>query len=97
MRVALAYDLRQLRRAAGGPSYRQLSRQAHYSVTALSETAEGEVLPTLEVTLAYVTACEGDRDEWGARWRTVAQQLTAGDQRYPDGQAQEVADEQAAP
>ncbi len=93
----LAYDLRLLRRAAGRPSYRQLSRRADYSVTALSEAAGGEVLPTLEVTLAYVAACGGDRDEWKARWRTVAQQLAGNGQRSPDGQAQEVDEEQTAP
>ena len=53
----LAYELR---RAAGGPSYRQLSKRARYSVTALSEAAGDEVLPTLAVTLAYVAASGGD-------------------------------------
>lgn len=93
----LAYDLRQLRQAAGKPSYRQLSRRAQYSVTALSEAAGGEVFPTWEVTLAYVLACGGDREEWEARWQATTQQLVAGGQRSLDGQAQEVTEEQDAP
>jgi hypothetical protein len=74
-----AYDLRQLRRRAGGIGYRQLARQAHYSATALSEAAGGEVLPSLAVTLAYVEACGGNLDEWEARWSAVAAQLEPGD------------------
>jgi WD40 repeat protein len=74
-----AYELRQLRQGAGGISYRQLARQAHYSATALSEAAGGEALPSLAVTLAYVEACGGSRDEWEARWRAVATQLEPGD------------------
>jgi energy-coupling factor transporter ATP-binding protein EcfA2 len=91
----LAYDLRQLRRAAGGPSYRQLSKRARYSVTALSEAAGGEVLPTLEVTLAYAAACGGDRVEWAARWQAAARQLVGDGQHPSDGRAAEVAEERA--
>src|SRR5512135_3101995 len=86
----LAYDLRQLRRAVGGPSYRQLAQRARYSVTALSEAAGGEVLPTLEVTLAYVAACGGDRDQWQARWQAAVRQLT-GDAQDGDGLAGQMA------
>lgn len=72
-----AFELRQLRQAAGGPSYRQLSKRAHYSVTTLSEAAGGEVFPTLEVTLAYVEACGGDREAWESRWRETAATISA--------------------
>lgn len=72
----LALGLRELREAAGRPSYRELARRAHFSVTALSEAAGGVVLPTLPVTLAYATACGGDRDEWERRWQEVAAELT---------------------
>ena len=59
----------------GKPSYRELSKSAHYSVTALSEAAGGEVLPSLAVALAYVEACGGDRRSWEARWRAAAAAL----------------------
>jgi transcriptional regulator with XRE-family HTH domain len=69
-----AFELRQLRKAAG-LNYRHLARRAHYSSTTLSEAAGGERLPTLEVTLAYAEACGGDRQEWKARWQAVATHL----------------------
>jgi hypothetical protein len=75
-----AAQLRQLREQAGGLSYRQLAKRAHYSATALSEAAGGDKLPSLAVTLAYVEACGGDRDEWQARWQTVAAELASADQ-----------------
>ncbi|MEV7965637.1 hypothetical protein AB0O34_06585 [Sphaerisporangium sp. NPDC088356] len=65
--------------AAELPSYRELSRRAHYSVTALSEAAGGEILPTLAVTLAYVRACGGDQELWEKRWRELAMELTSAD------------------
>jgi transcriptional regulator with XRE-family HTH domain len=49
-------DLRDLRIAAGMPSYRELARRARYSASALSAAASGKLLPTLEVTLAYAAA-----------------------------------------
>ncbi|MEU7529673.1 hypothetical protein AB0A74_28365 [Saccharothrix sp. NPDC042600] len=69
---AFAADLRALRLKAGNPTYRQLSRDAHYSAAALSEAANGRKLPSLAVTLAYVKACGGDLAEWEARWRGLA-------------------------
>ncbi|MFB4271475.1 hypothetical protein [Nonomuraea sp. GTA35] len=74
-----AFELRQLRVKAGGPSYRQLSRRAHFSVTALSEAAGGVVVPSLAVTLAYVEACDGDRDEWEGRWHALIRALAPDD------------------
>jgi len=67
-----AADLRRLRDKAGGLPYRELGRRAHYSAATLSEAASGRKLPTLAVTLAYVTACGGDVDEWEARWRSLS-------------------------
>lgn len=78
-----AFDLRALREAAGRPSYRELAKRAHYSVTALSEAAGGDVLPSLAVTMAYVKACGGDPELWEKRWREVAAELTAA--ASPDG------------
>ena len=93
----LAYDLRRLRRTAGGPSYRQLSRRARYSVTALSEAAGGETLPTLAVTLAYVEACGGDREEWATRWQTVAAQLAGKSSFSSEDPADDVLEAQSPP
>ncbi|WP_410600824.1 helix-turn-helix domain-containing protein [Amycolatopsis sp. lyj-90] len=71
-----AADLRKVRENAGGPSYRELARRAHYSSTTLSDAAGGRRLPSLEVTLAYVRACGGDVERWERRWRSVAAELT---------------------
>ncbi|MFE6104982.1 helix-turn-helix domain-containing protein [Streptomyces laurentii] len=69
-----ADELRKLRREAGGLTYREMARRAHYSVTALSQAAAGEQLPSLAVTLAYVAACGGDAQEWERRWRETAEE-----------------------
>ncbi|MEV0385734.1 hypothetical protein [Nonomuraea sp. NPDC050643] len=73
----LAVELRALRRTAGNPSYRELARRVHYSATTLAEAAGGVRLPTLQVTLAYVRACDGDVTAWEARWQAAAAELDA--------------------
>ncbi|MFF3961064.1 DNA-binding protein [Streptomyces griseorubiginosus] len=70
-----AYELRKLRQEAGGPTYRELARRAHFSVTALSQAAAGEHLPSLQVTLAYATACGGDAGEWERRWKEAEREV----------------------
>ncbi|MFS8096057.1 helix-turn-helix domain-containing protein [Lentzea alba] len=70
--LRFAADLRRLRELAGSPTYRELSRRAHYSAAALSEAAGGRKLPSLAVTKAYVRACDADPEEWERRWRAVA-------------------------
>jgi len=84
----LAARLRQLREDAGRPSYRQLARTAHYSHSALSQAAAGRVLPSLAVTLAFAQACDGDREEWIARWHAAAAE--AGVLTEPDGHTSDV-------
>jgi WD40 repeat protein/energy-coupling factor transporter ATP-binding protein EcfA2 len=64
-------------------------------VTALSEAAGGEVLPTLEVTLAYATTCGGDQDQWQVRWQEAARQLARDGQHPPGDQVGEGTDEPA--
>ncbi|MGW1506835.1 nSTAND1 domain-containing NTPase [Streptomyces mirabilis] len=64
-----AYELRKLRQEAGGITYRAMARGMEYSVTTLSRAAAGEQLPSLQVVLAYVAVCGGDREEWERRWR----------------------------
>ncbi|MBV7698450.1 helix-turn-helix transcriptional regulator [Streptomyces sp. TRM70350] len=68
----LAHELRLLREKAGSPSYRELARRAGYSGPTLSEAAAGRRLPSLSVTLAYVSACGGDQAEWTQRWRAAS-------------------------
>ncbi|MFD9902668.1 helix-turn-helix domain-containing protein [Streptomyces sp. NPDC059063] len=64
-----AQELRELRQRAGGPPYRVMAQQSDYSITALSQAAAGEQLPSLDVTLAYVKACGADVGQWEQRWR----------------------------
>ncbi|GLY97325.1 helix-turn-helix transcriptional regulator [Actinoplanes sp. NBRC 103695] len=66
-----AHDLRQVRTAAGNPTYRVLAKRAGYSATSLSDAARGVRIPTLEVVLAYVGACDGDRELWTQRWHAL--------------------------
>src|SRR4051794_27879196 len=69
-----ACGLRDLRRRAGSPTYRQMAARAHFSASTLSVAASGSRLPSLEVALAYAQSCGADADEWARRWRaTVAQ------------------------
>ncbi|GGY98925.1 nSTAND1 domain-containing NTPase [Streptomyces poonensis] len=74
---AFAWALRAVRQEAGQPTYRALAQKAGYSASTLSEAAAGERLPSLPVTLAYVTACGADPEEWEARWRTAAASAAA--------------------
>jgi hypothetical protein len=67
-----AHELRQLRAAAGYPSYRSLARRALFSPSVLSTAASGTSFPTLEVTLAFAQACGADPAEWQRRWETAA-------------------------
>ncbi|MFD0277701.1 helix-turn-helix domain-containing protein [Kitasatospora sp. NPDC127111] len=62
-----AYDLRELRRRAGSPSYRQLAGRTHYSASTLAAAADGRRLPSAAVLAAFVTACGGDPDAWEQR------------------------------
>lgn len=72
-----ALELRALREQAGLPSYRRMAAKAHFSHTALSEAAGGYRLPSLEVALGYVQACDGDAAQWEQRWRAASVELAA--------------------
>ncbi|GAA0369107.1 serine/threonine protein kinase [Actinoallomurus spadix] len=48
-----------------------LARRAHYAPSVLSVAAAGYRLPTWDVTAAFVTACDGDLDEWRERWTAL--------------------------
>jgi energy-coupling factor transporter ATP-binding protein EcfA2 len=89
--LEFAADLRRLRVEVGSPAYRELGRRAHYSATTLSDAAGGRRLPSLSVTLAYVTACEGDTATWERRWHALAAELadgTTSEQRDDGGDEQ---------
>ncbi|MFI2666834.1 helix-turn-helix domain-containing protein [Micromonospora carbonacea] len=62
-----AYWLRDLRNRSG-LTYEQLSRRTGYGKSTLQEAAAGRRLPTLDVTLAFVKACDGDEDAWRDYW-----------------------------
>ncbi|CAL9650130.1 nSTAND1 domain-containing NTPase [Streptomyces sp. NPDC059409] len=68
---AFAHELRQLRSTAGNPPYRELARQAGFSAPTLSEAAAGRRLPSLQVVLAYATACGSEPAAWERRWRSA--------------------------
>ncbi|WP_431919254.1 hypothetical protein [Micromonospora wenchangensis] len=72
-----AVALRKLRQSAGNPTYRVLAKRAHYSATTLAQAAAGDRLPTLAVAVAYARACDGDPEEWTARWRSAVAELDA--------------------
>jgi WD40 repeat protein len=82
--VQFAVDLRRLRQDAGGPTYRELANRGGYSATTLAEAAGGRRFPSLEVTLAYVRACDGDVERWERRWHSLASELNATVVAEPD-------------
>ncbi|GGK74051.1 nSTAND1 domain-containing NTPase [Streptomyces flaveus] len=86
----LAHELRELRKSAGGPSYRTMARTAGFSATTLSQAAAGQRLPSLAVVQGYVRACGGEPGEWEPRWKAAEAEAA----EIPvDGEA----DEDAAP
>ncbi|MFE6398211.1 nSTAND1 domain-containing NTPase [Streptomyces alboflavus] len=82
-----AVELRKVRQEAGAPSYRVMAQQVGYSVTALSQAAAGEKLPSLAVALAYARACGADPQEWERRWREVEREQAEESLDEDDGAA----------
>src|SRR2546421_10935851 len=67
--AAFAQELRELRHAAGSPSYRALARRAGYSAAALSAAAGGASLPAPSGPPAYRGARGGGPGGKGpGRW-----------------------------
>ena len=79
----LAHALRELRKEAGGPSYRTMATTAGFSATTLSQAAAGERLPSLAVVQGYVRACDGDPGEWEPRWKEAAALLDLAGREEP--------------
>ncbi|MCX5055712.1 hypothetical protein OG895_19875 [Streptomyces sp. NBC_00201] len=71
----LAHELRQLRSAAGSPSYRAMAKVAGFAPATLSQAAAGERLPSLAVVEAYVRACGGDPAAWRPRWQEAEREV----------------------
>ena len=63
----LAGELRRMRERAG-LTYAQLSADSSLSIATLRGAASGNHLPTLKVTRAFVSACDGDQDMAWALW-----------------------------
>ncbi|MGJ5895421.1 nSTAND1 domain-containing NTPase [Streptomyces niveiscabiei] len=82
----LAHELRELRRAAGGPAYRAMAKQAGFAATTLSQAASGERLPSWPVVEGYARACGGDPALLEPLWKTAREQLSQ-TVREPDGDA----------
>ncbi|MGW4200971.1 XRE family transcriptional regulator [Streptomyces sp. NPDC004726] len=76
--AVFASRLRRLRIEAGSPTYRDMATTAMYSASVLSSAANGHRLPTLQVALAYVAACDGDREVWRRRWLEAADRAGTG-------------------
>ncbi|MBT2468168.1 hypothetical protein J7E97_09815 [Streptomyces sp. ISL-66] len=62
-----ACDLRDLRRRAGSPPYRELATRTHYSASTLAAATAGHRLPGAAVLAAFVGACGGDPEDWERR------------------------------
>lgn len=85
---SFAHALRQVRAEAGYPTYRTLARKALFAPSVLSSAASGMALPTLQVTLAYASACGADTTEWRRRWEAVAAELAGKPHKHlANGQA----------
>ncbi|MFE0258310.1 hypothetical protein ACFWYS_46105, partial [Streptomyces sp. NPDC059010] len=82
----LAHELRELRRAAGNPSYRSMADTAGFTAVTLSRAVDGTRLPSLAVLQGYVRACGGDAAEWEARWKEAEAEV-AGEPREDEDAA----------
>jgi len=74
-----------MRERAGSPSFRELARRAHFSVSTLAEATAGRRLPSEQVVRAFAAACGEDPDRWAARLAAVHQ--TPADETPPTDDA----------
>ncbi|MFI5530156.1 helix-turn-helix domain-containing protein [Kitasatospora sp. NPDC051853] len=73
--TGFAFDLRELRRTAGSPSYQELARLTHYAASTLAAAAAGRKAPSRAVLAAYVDACGGDVEAWERRRLALAAEV----------------------
>lgn len=70
-----ALELRELRRRAGAPTYREMARRVHYTAPALSGAAAGKRIPSWKCVEAYLAACgvtlPSELNEWNKRWNAA--------------------------
>ncbi|WIM95105.1 NBR1-Ig-like domain-containing protein [Actinoplanes oblitus] len=70
-----AEQLRDLRVAAGNPSFRKMAgRSGRISHTTLHEAAAGTRFPSWETTREFVRACGADEARWRRRWEDAQRQ-----------------------
>ncbi|NUR60993.1 MAG: hypothetical protein HOV87_20370 [Catenulispora sp.] len=82
--AVLAQGLRDLRDFAEGPDPAELSRRTGLTGQQIDTALAGEQLPSREVTLALVTAWEGDVEAWDDYWAQIAE-LAQDDGAEPGG------------
>ena len=70
-----AVGLQALCKAAGSPSFEELGRRSGQPAVELAAAASGRVVPSFAITLAFVSACSGDEDEWARRWHVLQERL----------------------
>ncbi|ANN22212.1 hypothetical protein SD37_33825 [Amycolatopsis orientalis] len=76
-------ELRKLRTRAGEPSFRKMAaKSGAVSHATLHLTVTGRRLQPWETVREFVRACDGDEEEWHARWQGVQHVLSA--DREPD-------------
>ncbi len=86
---AFAHQLRELRTAAGEPSFDAMATRANCSKTQLHAATTGKNLPTWSTTEAFLRACKVSDDlmpEWQQRWQeheTAMMEFKAAAQREP--------------
>ncbi|MFD5094204.1 NBR1-Ig-like domain-containing protein [Amycolatopsis thailandensis] len=76
-------ELRKLRTRAGEPSFRKMAaKSGAVSHATLHLTVTGRRLQPWETVREFVRACDGDEEEWHARWQGV--QLVLSAERAPE-------------
>ncbi|WP_416968095.1 WD40 repeat domain-containing protein [Streptomyces sp. 4F14] len=79
-----AHGLRELREAAGRPTYRAMAQRVQVSAAALAQAAAGKKLPSPEVVKEYVLACGGEPGEWEGRWKEAEAEVAGQARDEPD-------------
>jgi transcriptional regulator with XRE-family HTH domain len=72
-----AAELRALRERAGSPSYRDLARAAHFSVSTIADATSGKRMPTEQVVRGFAAACHESPDLWAGKLRQAADRAAA--------------------
>ncbi|WP_103349654.1 helix-turn-helix domain-containing protein [Amycolatopsis sp. CA-128772] len=99
--ISFATDLRWVRRLAGDPSYRELTRTIPWSPASITRNLSGTKLPTWKFVEQFLQACEVDDDDieadWKPRWVTIAGMITPIDSKTAPNHAATAARQIAGP